>query len=180
MNTDTDAYVHIDETWYLVMIAANSGLRYLAENNEPITDPRKAKRYLSYETAKTAAANAIETLSCPAMAKRLTITYNVDNVHDGDERRNPENTKAVPEAYADILRRIVLDTGAISAVETETLYKAWPSFPFSKRSKLLACLWDVDCAARASKVSLAETIKTNPGAAASIEILRKAARCTPD
>lgn len=175
-NTGSDASVRVDETWYVVIAATEEGLRYLAEDNKTVTDPRRAERHPSYGTAKIAAADAIESMGCPAMAKRLTVSYSVDNVRDGEYRRDPKDRTAMPERYADILRRIVSETGAITAAEAEALYAAWPSFQFSKRSKLFACMWDVECAGRASKAPLAQAIKANPGAAASIQILKKAAR----
>ena len=177
MNAKTaEASVRLTEIWYVVMISGENGMRYMAENGKTALNPKNAERYASYAAAKAAAADAIKSMRCPAMAKRLTVEYNVDNVHDNDADAMPDRKPDMPEAYAGVLRRLVSEAGALRESDAEALCAMWPSLHFSKRAKLLACLWDIDCIVRGSKLPFTEAIRSEPRALPSIELLIKAAR----
>lgn len=77
-----DAKVYEKEEWYVVMAFTDEGLRYMHPTGVFVTDVRQAEKWPLQAQADEAAAKVLENRRCPAMAKKLTVEYSVNNVHE--------------------------------------------------------------------------------------------------
>ena len=77
-----DAKVYEKETWYVVMAFTENGLRYLALDGSFSTDVRNAAKWKNESQASDAAVKILTEHRCPAMTKKLTIEWSVNNVHE--------------------------------------------------------------------------------------------------
>lgn len=163
------------ENWYVVMAANGTGIRYIANNGTPTFDVKSAKRYPSYGAALMAAADATESLRCPAMPKKLAVTYSVDCIPEGDLVDPDDGARRLRPRYAAFLIRFAAETHMISDEDISAFRDAWPSLPLDQRLRLVACMWEIDTSSREYGAGISAAMRCNASVAKNAEMLAKTA-----